>query len=133
MRLNLGKVVPVAAALDLDLDTTPICLACLSNVSAGVRKGDERDARSWARRMTPSIWDEGLAEPALDALEKASADGVRLADACLADLVARGGRSVVARAIVLRLAAELAERERITWELHEASRQRLELAPPEWN
>jgi hypothetical protein len=47
MRLQLAKVVPFAAALELDLDRTPVCLACLSVVSGGFRAGDERDARSW--------------------------------------------------------------------------------------
>ena len=133
MRLHLAKVAPFAAVLDLDLDRTPVCLACLSFVSAGLCEGDVRDARSWARRLTPFIWEEGLADPALAAARKASDEGVALAGACLSDLEARGGRSVVARAIVLRLAAELAERERILSELHRRSRTQLELAPPEWN
>ena len=133
MGLRLGQLADFAAALDLDLARTPICLACLSFVSAGLLEGDERDARSWARRMTPFIWDEGLAEPALRAVGKARRDGVRRADAALADLEERGGASVVARAIVLRLAAELAEHERRLSELHRRSRRRLAAAPPEWN
>jgi hypothetical protein len=133
MRLRLGQLADFAAGLDLDLSRTPVCLACLSFVSAGLREGDERDARSWARQMTPFIWEEGLAEPALQAVREACRDGVRQAEAALADLEARGGRSVVARAIVLRLAAELAEEERRMRELHRRSRHRLAAAPPEWN
>lgn len=133
VRLRLGQLATFAAGLDLDLDRLPVCLACLSFVSAGLREGDERDARSWARRMTPFIWEEGLDEPALQAVREAQLAGVRLADHCLADLEARGGRSVVARAIVLRLAAELAERERIHFELLQRSRPQLLSAPPEWN
>ena len=133
MRLRLGQLASFAAALDLDLERTPVCLACLSFVSGSLRDGDEREARSWARRMTPFIWEEGLAEPALRAVRKARLAGVGAAGECLADLEERGGRSVVARAIVLRLGAELAERERLVFGLHERTRSRLALAPPEWN
>jgi hypothetical protein len=35
----------VAAALDLDLDDVPICLACLSFVSFAIDSGDEREIR----------------------------------------------------------------------------------------
>src|SRR5438046_10433949 len=117
MPLRLGLLAGFAAALDLELARTRVCLACLSFVSASLRKGDEREARSWTRRLTPDIWIEGLAAPALEAVRQASSNGIRYADACLDDLEARGGQSVVARAIVLRLGAELAERERVLFAL----------------
>ncbi len=133
MRLYLAKVAPFAAALDLDLARMTVCHACLSFVSMPLDAGDVEEARGWARRMTPFIWEEGLAEPALAAVRKAHAAGVPGADACLADLETRGGRSVVARAIVLRLAADLAARTRIELAVEEAARPQLGLAPPEWN
>jgi hypothetical protein len=133
MRLYLAKVAPFAAALDLDLSRMTVCHACLSFVSMPLAAGEVEEARSWARRMTPFIWQEGLAEPALAAVRKAYAARVPGAEACLADLEARGGRSVVARAIVLRLAADLAERTRIALAAEAAARPQLELAPPEWN
>ena len=133
MRLRLGQLAPFAASLDLDLSRTPICLACLSFVSAGLRHGDERDARSWARRMTPFIWEEGLAEPALDAVRRAALAGVHGADECLTDLEERGARSVVARAIVLKLGAELAEQERVLSEVVERARPTLGQVPLHWN
>lgn len=105
----------------------------LSFVSDSLREGDEREARSWTRRLTPFIWDERLAEPALEAVRKARAAGTRFGRECLSDLELRGGRSVVARAIVLQLAAELAEQERVRFALLEQSRARLVAAPPEWN
>lgn len=133
MRLRLGQLASFAAQLDLDVSRTPICYACLSFVSFPLDEGDEREARSWARRMTPFIWEEGLAEPALAAVRKARAAGVPRAAACLADLEERGGRSVVARAIVLRLAADLAARTRTELRLAATARPRLALAPPELN
>ena len=120
-------------SLDLDLDGVGICHACLSFVSFPLDRGDMREARSWARRMTPDLWAEGLADPAFEAVRAARDDGVAGAEEALADLELRGGGSAVARAIVLRLAAELAEEARARLRLLEASRPRLELAPPEWN
>jgi hypothetical protein len=133
MRLRLGALAPFASGLDLDVSRTGICYACLSFVSFPLEEGEEREARSWARRMTPTIWEEGLAEHALAAVRKARDAGVAGAEACLADLEARGGRSVVARAIVLRLAADLSQRTRTEMRLWGAARGRLALAPPEWN
>jgi phosphoserine phosphatase len=60
--------------------------------------------------MTPDLWFDGLDAQALAAVRRACAAGVPDAEQALADLEARGGRSVVARAIVRRLAGELAER-----------------------
>ncbi|HET7648491.1 MAG TPA: hypothetical protein VFK17_07970 [Gaiellaceae bacterium] len=133
MRLRLGQLASFAAALDLDLDRDGTCLACLSFVSSCLRHGEEREARTWARRVAPTLWVEGLEAPALRAVRAACADGVRYAEECLADLELRGGFSVVTRAIVLRFGRELAARERVEWDLVERVRPRLELAPPEWN
>ncbi len=133
MRLRLAKVAPFAAALDLDLARTTVCHACLGFVSFPLDAGEVEEARSWARRLTPYIWAEGLAEPALAAVRQAAEDGAPLAEACLADLEERGGRSVVARAIVLRLAADLTARTRTELALEQAARPRLQLATPEWN
>jgi hypothetical protein len=55
------------------------------------------------------------------------------AEAALAELEARGGRSGVARAIVRRLALELLQRAEMEGRLAERARDRLSLAPPEWN
>jgi hypothetical protein len=133
VRLRLGELAGFARGLDLDVGRTGICYACLSFVSFPLDDGDEHKAKVWARRMTPSIWDEGLAEHALAAVRRARDAGVPGAEACLADLEARGGRSVVARAIVLRLAADLMLRTRTELRLEAAARPRLALAPPEWN
>lgn len=90
----------------LDVGRLPICLACLSFVAIPLGDGDEREAKRWARRMTPDIWHEGLAGPALAAMHAAVAEGVEGAAAALADLEANGGRSKTARELVLYLAAD---------------------------
>ena len=130
MHLPLATATDVVAQLDLSLSETPVCLPCLSFVSASVRADDRNDAWRWAKEMAPLIWEEGLAEPAFDAVRGAVEQGVADADACVEDLTARGGRSVVARAIVMRLAEELAEEERRFAVLHRLAQK---AAPPEWN
>ncbi len=90
------------AHLGLDVDRIPICHACLSFVSMSLK--DPKEARHWTFQMTPTLWEEGLREPALDAVR-------RLGDrAALADLEANGGRSKTARAIVMHLARQQDER-----------------------
>jgi len=61
-------------------------------------------------RMTPWLWDEGLAEHALAAVRRACERGVVDADVALADLELKGGRSTTARSIVRRLAVDLSRR-----------------------
>ena len=95
------------AQLGLDVDRIGICQACLSFVSCSL--DDPKEARHWTYEMTPNIWEEGLREPALDAVRK-------LGDAAaLADLEAKGGRSKTARAIVMYLARQQDERARRRW------------------
>ena len=96
------------AQLDLDVDKVGICHACLSFVSCSLK--DPKEARHWTFEMTPVIWEEGLKEPALEAVRK-------LGDAeAVADLEAKGGRSKTARAIVMHLARQQDERERRRWQ-----------------
>ena len=96
------------AQLDLDVDQIGICQACLSFVSMSLE--DPKEARHWTYEMTPFIWEEGLKEPALEAVRK-------LGDAeALADLEAKGGRSKTARAIVMHLAKQQDERARRAWQ-----------------
>ncbi len=100
----------LAAQLDLDVDDLAICHACLSFVSFVIDSGDEREVRSWTRRIAPDLWAEGLAEPARMALRRARARGVKDADEAIRLVEERGPRSSVVHAIVHRLAAELSER-----------------------
>jgi hypothetical protein len=97
----------VAHALELDLDELDICLACLSFVSFPLEAGDDREVRRALAYVTPHIWEEGLALPAVAALERARRTGLPHAEAALADITTRGSRSPVVREIVLRLATDL--------------------------
>jgi hypothetical protein len=88
------------ADLGLDVDRVPICQACLCLVET------KRDAV----KMAPILWDEGLREPALEAVR-------RLGDAAaLTDLEANGGRSATAREIVFHLAKQQEARARRWWQ-----------------
>jgi hypothetical protein len=122
----------LAAMLDLSLDTG-VCYACLSFVSIALDKGDPAEIRRELRRMTPDLWADGLAEPAIAAARRACERGVVDADAALADLQRHGGRSPVARAIVRRLAEELSRRARTAARVEALARDRLGPAPPELN
>ncbi len=83
--------------------------------------------------MTPYLWEDGLAEPALRTVRRACERGVTDADAALTDLEQKGGRSAVARSIVLRLAGELSRRTRTQLRVEALARDRLPLASPELN
>jgi len=116
--MSLWRVPPgqrldaLAESLDLDVDSSRVCLACLSFVSFPLAIGNEAEARQAARRMAPDLWDDGLDEPLLAALARARDDGVADAEVAFEDVQARGPGSAVVQAVVLRLAAELAERAR---------------------
>jgi hypothetical protein len=94
----------IARELDIDVHDIGVCLACLSFVSFAIDAGDAREIKLWTNRMTPDLWAEGLEQPAKLALKRAGQYEA------LADLERNGGHSHVARAIVVRLAAQLAER-----------------------
>ena len=110
-KLTQQQAEAVARALVVGLDA-PICLACLSFVSMAVDKGDPKDIAARVRCITPDLWSEGLAGPALAAARRAVAAGVPDADRALAELERHGGRSTVARALVLRLGEELSRQVR---------------------
>jgi hypothetical protein len=116
--------------LDLDLDAG-VCHACLSFVSFALDDGDAREISRQLRRMTPQLWLDGLAEPALAAVRHASDDGVIGAHAALADLERNGGASSIARSIVRRLAEELSARTHTY--LEAVARRQLPLTGPELN
>lgn len=97
----------LAAELDLDVDDLAICHACLSFVSFALDSGD---VNSWARRMAPDLWAEGLAGPVRMALHRAHERGVANADEAIRLVDEKGPRNQVVHAIVRRLAADLSAR-----------------------
>ncbi|MHB8469290.1 MAG: hypothetical protein ACYDCH_05985 [Gaiellaceae bacterium] len=131
--MRADEIETFVASLDLDVGRVGICHACLSFVSFPLDDGDLREARRQARAIAPYLWDEGLAEHALAAVRHASEIGDARAGVALGELERGGCRSAVARAIVLRLAADLTERTRRELALEAAARPALGLAAPEWN
>jgi len=98
----------LAARLAVDLQSPGVCPACLSFVALALEKGDERRIAGQIRMAAPTLWDEGLGDAVRLALEPAARRGGDEAEA-LRDLDARAEGSRVFRAVVRRLAEELAE------------------------
>ena len=103
------RAAALADRLELDVMTVGVCLACLSFAAFPLEAGDERTARREARRLTPDLWAEGLELPTLLALERAKRDGVRDAREAIEDVRVNGPHSATVRAIVWRLAVDLAD------------------------
>ncbi len=106
----------LAAQLDLDLDR--VCHACLCVVSFALEGGEPREIADALARMTPDLWADGLEGHALAAATRACELDVPNAFEALADLERRGAKSIVARAIVRKLAEQLSARTRtsLRWE-----------------
>lgn len=121
-----------ADRLDLGLDTG-VCCACLSFVCMAMDGGDAAEIRRELRKMSPELWMDGLAEPALAAVRAAQGRGDPDAEAALEELERRGGRSTVAHAIVRHLAEKLRRRVHAELRVGELARPRLRQSPPEWN
>ena len=103
----------LAAAIDLRRLRLAACPLCLFGVACELEAGDENEIRKALRFFAPLVWEEGLAEPLVAALEGAQQAGLPGADAAIADADARGPHSPIAEAVVRRLASEqLAEMER---------------------
>jgi hypothetical protein len=123
----------LAARLGLDVDSSGVCLACLGFVAMPLTDGDEATARREARRLVVDLWCVGLDRPLVEALAGARDDGVPGAGAALHDVEVRGPRASIVRAVVLRLAHELAERTRAELRLVADARARGPRGVPELN
>ncbi len=104
VRLSPADAQALAAQLELDYETVPICLACLTFVSFPLDLGDERRARRKALTVAPWLWEEGLEAPIRLALARAGERRVDRAAEALAEVEELGPRSEVVVAAVLRLA-----------------------------
>jgi hypothetical protein len=91
----------------LELDLNCVCPACLCVVSFALEDGEPHKITGALRQMTPDLWADGLDVQALAAAKHACELGLPHAHEAMADLEEHGGRGMVARAIVRRLAAEL--------------------------
>jgi hypothetical protein len=100
----------LATALDLDIDDIAICHACLSFVCFALDSGDDHEVACSISQVAPDLWEEGLALPVRLALERARSNNVANADDAIAAVEKSGARSLVVRAIVRRLAADLSAR-----------------------
>jgi hypothetical protein len=100
----------LADCLDLDLNATEICLACLSFVSMELDKGNERKARGQAVRIAPDLWEEGLEGPLRAALDRAQVEGQADADEAIREVELVGPRARIVEAAILRLGRELSRR-----------------------
>ena len=123
----------LAASLDLDVESSGVCLACLFFVSMPLADGDTAAARREARRLVADLWQDSLDARLTAALVRARDDGVPDAGAALDDIDSRGPRATVVRAVVLRLAAELAEQARAEFRLLTDARARVSRGMPELN
>jgi hypothetical protein len=121
-----------ADRLDVGLDSG-VCLACLGMVCMAMDGGDPAEIRRALRAMSPELWMDGLAEPALAAVRAAHDRGDPDAEAALEELERRGGRSTVAQGIVRHLAEKLRRQVRTELRVEELARSRLRRSPPEWN
>src|ERR1043165_6787544 len=113
-----------ADRLDVGLDTG-VCLACLGMVCMAMDSGNAAKIRGALRAMSPDLWMDGLAEPALAAVRAARGRGDPDAQAAREELERRGGRSTVAQAIVRHLAEKLRRQVRTELRLEELARPRL--------
>ena len=105
--MDRAVALAVAAALDLRIPPFAPCPLCLLNVAWALRDEDERAVRRAIRFHAPILWDEGLDEATLSALERARAAGVSGAEEALADVRAVGARSIVVQALVRVRAHEM--------------------------
>jgi hypothetical protein len=99
----------LAKTLEIGLRAPGLCLACLLVVAYELESGNARGIAGAITFIAPNLWEEGFHAPVALALEQAARDGVPDADRALRDFEQRGVRSAIFRAVVRRLAEELAE------------------------
>jgi hypothetical protein len=103
------RAAAVAAELRVGLHSPGVCPACISFVSYEVEHGNERRVAGQITSFAPLLWGEGLGEVVRVELARRAGEGNAEAAAALEDLDARRHRSTIFRAVVRRLAVELAE------------------------
>jgi hypothetical protein len=94
-------------AAEIDLDGVPVCPACLLELAWKIRDG-ERPTPALVARTTDWIWMES-GEALREAVVRARMEERPFAEEALRDLEVNGWRGAFAKAVVWRLAWELAE------------------------
>jgi hypothetical protein len=107
--VTTARVEALAASLDIGLGSPGVCLACLSLVAPALEHGDKRAAAGRVAMVASTLWAEGLGEVVRRAVELEARSGDEDATDALRDLESRSFRSGIFRAVVRRLAAELAD------------------------
>jgi hypothetical protein len=103
------RVAALAATLQIGLHSPGVCPACISFVAMEIDDGNERRVAGQITSFAPLLWGEGLGDVVRGELERLVRGGDEDARVGLAELVVRRERSPIFRAVVRRLAAELAE------------------------
>jgi hypothetical protein len=100
----------LALRLDVNLRSRGVCYPCLGEV-AHILETDPKRRRGTSWFVT-ALWSEGLGESVAFAVAEASLRDLPGAAEAERDLLTRGPRSAIFRAVVERLARELAENTR---------------------
>jgi hypothetical protein len=98
-------ITSLARRLDVGLGSHGVCYPCLGAVAFELDEGGDGSMERW---VVPTLWIEGLGVTVTAALERAVVLGCPDAEEAMADLRSRGPRSLIFRAVVRRLAQELA-------------------------
>jgi hypothetical protein len=107
--MKKDRAAALAAELRIHLGSPGVCPACVSFVAYELEGGNERRVAGRITSFAPLLWDEGLGDVVRAELERLSRGGSETAAQALEELSARSERSPVFRAVVRRLAAEIAE------------------------
>jgi hypothetical protein len=103
------RAAALAATLQVGLHSAGVCPACISFVSIEIDRGNERRVAGQITSFAPLLWGEGLGDVVRAELERRARGGDDAATEALEELEFRRERSPIFRAVVRRLAAELAE------------------------
>ena len=107
--MGIDASAALAKRLDVGLHSRGVCPACLGFVALALDHGNQRDVSRELRQAASLVWDEGLGDSVRAALEAAARNGDSDAPEALRDLTISHARSPVFRAVVRRLAADLAD------------------------
>jgi hypothetical protein len=91
--LSKAKADAIVDRIEVQLDGSGVCLACLTFVAFPLDHGDEQEAASWTRRHTPDLWFEGLEDYA-PAVVRAARGGIDANDAKICASCAPRSRSM---------------------------------------